>query len=83
MDSRIFDGPIAMTDSRFQGVNLQGITEVQFVETPVVGGGLYGTLSGESEVATRVREVVEVDAGHSVQGDQPVELAAIIRAALS
>ena len=45
-----------------EGVNLQGITEVQFVETPVVSGGLYGTLSGDSEVATRVREVVEVDA---------------------
>ena len=45
-----------------EAVNLQGITEVQFVETPVVSGGLYGTLSGDSEVATRVREVVEVDA---------------------
>jgi pimeloyl-ACP methyl ester carboxylesterase len=26
--------------------------------------------------------VVEVDAGHSVQGDQPIELAAIIEAAI-
>ena len=45
-----------------QGINLQGIAEVQFFETPVVGGGLYGTLRGDSEVATRIRDVVEVDA---------------------
>lgn len=45
-----------------EGINLQGIAEVQLYETPVVGGGLYATLAEDSEVATRVREVVEVDA---------------------
>ncbi len=43
-------------------VNLEGITQVQLIETPVVGGGLYSTLGGSSEVATRVREIVEIDA---------------------
>ena len=43
-------------------INLQGIAEVQFFETPVVGEGLYGTLGSDSEVATRIRDVVEVDA---------------------
>jgi len=43
-------------------VSLQGVVEEQVQETPVVAGGLYATLGGESEVATRVREVVGVDA---------------------
>lgn len=41
-----------------KSVNLQGIVEEQFYETPVVGG-LYATLGGPSEVATRVRDVVD------------------------
>ena len=40
-------------------LNLQGVVEETEIETPVVGGGLYSTICGESEVATRVREVVD------------------------
>jgi polyphosphate kinase len=43
-------------------VNLQGILHEQQLETPVVGGGLYATLAGPSEVATRVRGIIEPDA---------------------
>jgi len=43
-------------------VNLQGVVEETILETPVVSGGLYGTLAGTSEVATRVREFTELDA---------------------
>ena len=43
-------------------VNLQGVVEVTSLETPVVDGGLYATLRGASEVATRLREVVDPDA---------------------
>jgi polyphosphate kinase len=45
-----------------QGVSLQGVVEERVLETPVVGGGFYATLSGSSEVALRVREIVEPDA---------------------
>jgi polyphosphate kinase len=45
-----------------EGVSLQGIVEERALETPVVGGGLYATLAGPSEVATRVRELIELDA---------------------
>jgi polyphosphate kinase len=45
-----------------EGVNLSGIVEESVFETPVVGGGLYATLAGTSEVATRVRAAVEPDA---------------------
>jgi polyphosphate kinase len=43
-------------------VSLQGVVEEHILETPVVGGGLYATLAGESEVALRVRQLVEPDA---------------------
>ena len=43
-------------------VNLQGVVEETILETPVVNGGLYGTLTGTSEVASRVRELTEPDA---------------------
>ncbi|HUP51160.1 MAG TPA: polyphosphate kinase 1 [Longimicrobiales bacterium] len=45
-----------------EGVNLSGIVDESVYETPVVGGGLYATLAGTSEVATRVRAVTESDA---------------------
>lgn len=45
-----------------ESVNLQGIVEQVMLESPIVGEGLYTTLAGESEIATRVREVVEPDA---------------------
>jgi polyphosphate kinase len=43
-------------------VTLTGIVEYTAYEVPVEGGGLYSTLAGSSEVATRVRAVVEPDA---------------------
>lgn len=45
-----------------ESVNLQGIVEQLMLETPIVGEGLYATLAGDSEIATRVREIVEPDA---------------------
>jgi polyphosphate kinase len=45
-----------------EGVNLSGIVEESVFETPVIDGGLYATLAGTSEVATRVRAVTEPDA---------------------
>jgi polyphosphate kinase len=45
--------------ARGKTVSLQGVVEETCLETPVVDGGLYATLSGASEVATRVREVVD------------------------
>jgi hypothetical protein len=45
-----------------EGVNLQGVVEERVLETPIVGGGVYATLAKDSEVATRVREVIEPDA---------------------
>lgn len=41
------------------GVSLQGVTEERTLETPVIDGGLYATLAGSSEVASRVRELVD------------------------
>ncbi len=41
-----------------QSISLQGVVEEQLFETPVVGG-VYATLTGPSEVAARVREVLE------------------------
>ncbi|MDH3271246.1 MAG: polyphosphate kinase 1 [Gemmatimonadota bacterium] len=43
------------------GVNLQGIVEQKVLESPMVAG-LYETLRGGSEIAARVREVVDPDA---------------------
>ena len=43
-------------------VSLQGVTEEVELLTPVVDGGLYATLQGQSEVASRVREVAQPDA---------------------
>ena len=40
-------------------LNLQGVVEETVLETQVVGGGLYATMCGTSEVATRVREVAD------------------------
>ena len=45
-----------------EGVSLDGIVEETSFETPVVGGGLYATLVGHSEIASRVKDVVEPDA---------------------
>lgn len=45
-----------------ESVNLQGVVEETLLETPVVDGGLYGTLAGHSELATRVRQVTSSDA---------------------
>jgi polyphosphate kinase len=45
-----------------ENVNLNGVVEQSVHETPVEGGGLYATLAGASEVATRVRAVTEPDA---------------------
>jgi len=47
---------------RAERVSLQGVLESQLLETPVVGGGLYATLAGDSEIAVRVREIVDPDA---------------------
>jgi polyphosphate kinase len=41
-----------------RGVSLQGIIEEESFECPVVGG-LYATLGGGSEIATRIRDVVD------------------------
>jgi len=43
-------------------VNLQGVVEETILETPVVDGGLYGTLAGTSEVASRLRELTDLAA---------------------
>ena len=43
-------------------VSLQGIVQETALETPVVGGGLYSTLGAQSEISTRIREIVEPDA---------------------
>ena len=43
-------------------MSLSGVADESVFETPVVGGGLYATLAGSSEVATRVRAVTEPDA---------------------
>lgn len=40
-------------------VSLQGVLETRLLETPLVGGGLYATLAGESEIAVRVRELID------------------------
>ena len=40
-------------------VSLQGVAQEQTLETPVVGSGLYATLAGASEVASRIRDVVD------------------------
>ncbi len=39
-------------------VSLQGVVELETFETPMVGG-LYETLAGDSEIAARVRQIVE------------------------
>jgi polyphosphate kinase len=44
------------------GVNLSGIVEESVFEQPLEGGGLYAALAGSSELATRVRAVVETEA---------------------
>ncbi len=49
---------LAITES----VSLQGIVEEEVLETPGVGDGLYDTLAGDSEVASRIRDIVEPDA---------------------
>jgi polyphosphate kinase len=45
--------------TRVTGLSLEGVVEEDVLETPVVGGGLYATLSGTGELATLVRGVVE------------------------
>ena len=45
-----------------EAVNLTGIVEESIFEVPLEGGGLYATLTGPSELATRVRAVTEPDA---------------------
>ena len=40
-------------------VNLEGVVEEAVLEEPVTGGGVYASLSGGSELATRVREVAD------------------------
>lgn len=41
-----------------EAVNLQGVVEETVLEAPIVAGGLYATLLGTSDVATRVRKAV-------------------------
>ena len=48
--------------SLLEGVTPGGTLEERLFDTPVVEGGLYATLAGASEVATRVRAVAEPDA---------------------
>lgn len=45
--------------TRLEAVNLQGVMEEQRWSSPVVGGGLYATLAGDGEVATRIRGLVD------------------------
>ena len=52
-------GPDVVEVSVMEPVNLHGVVEEMCFETPVLGGGLYATLEGSSEVATRVRAVAE------------------------
>jgi polyphosphate kinase len=40
-------------------VNLEGVVEETVLQTPITGDGLYATLAGSSEVATRVRDLVD------------------------
>lgn len=42
-----------------RSVTLQGVTDTERLSAPVVEGGLYASLQGDSEAATRVREVVD------------------------
>ena len=42
-----------------RAVTLQGVVDLEVVTTPVVEGGLYATLAGASDVAQRVRDVVD------------------------
>jgi pimeloyl-ACP methyl ester carboxylesterase len=54
----------------------------------LVRGTREQSVVGDEDVAELIRRrpdgvVVEVDAGHSVQGDQPLELAAIIETAIT
>ena len=41
-----------------KGVNLEGVVEHEAIEMPMVAG-LYATLAGDSEIAARVREIVD------------------------
>ena len=52
-------GPDVVEVSVMEPVNLHGVVEEMYFEAPVTGGGLYATLEGSSEVATRVRAVAE------------------------
>jgi len=54
-------GHKALQLSVARSVNLQGIIEEKRIETPMVDG-LYRSLAGDSEVAARIREVVDPDA---------------------
>jgi len=45
-----------------EAVTLTGMVEQSIYEAPVEGTGLYSTLAGSSEVATRVRAVADPDA---------------------
>ncbi|MEJ2207046.1 MAG: polyphosphate kinase 1 [Gemmatimonadota bacterium] len=53
------DGRLTVELSKVTGVNLQGIVEETVLEEPAVGGGLYATLAGSSELSTLVREVTD------------------------
>jgi polyphosphate kinase len=40
-------------------MNLEGVVEESVLEEPVTGEGLYETLAGQTELASRLREIVE------------------------
>ncbi|MEQ1856003.1 MAG: polyphosphate kinase 1 [Longimicrobiales bacterium] len=56
------DGRQTVELVEMEAVNLTGVVEQSVYETAVEGTGLYATLAGPSEVATRVRAVVEPEA---------------------
>ncbi|MDP2956654.1 MAG: polyphosphate kinase 1 [Longimicrobiales bacterium] len=47
---------------RKASVTLSGVEEVEIFSTPVLKGGFYATLSGDSELATLIREVADPSA---------------------
>ncbi len=53
------DGSQVVELSRTLSVSLGGMAELTILATPVVRGGVYATLRGDSELATAVRDVVD------------------------
>ena len=52
-------GMQALELARTRSVTLGGVAEVDVIATPVMGGGMYATLRGDSELATIVRDLLD------------------------